>query len=144
MSVDFTTAQICGRLTDDPETSDGPGGMKITKFTVASNHRIGKQERTSFIPITVFGKEAELCAQYLSKGRVAFVLVGRIDTDSYTDRNGVKRKGFSFIANNVIFGPGGTKSDTEEKEEIDLSSLDPKTHAKVVSMLKQAKGQAEA
>lgn len=120
--MDFTLLTIQGRLTEDPTLPRSESGTPICKFTVACNKRIGKdKEKTSFIPTTVFGRQAELCYEYLSKGREVRV-VGEIETDSYTDKEGITRKAFALVVWNsgtVEFGSGGrnereTTSDSDE------------------------------
>ncbi len=109
---DFTLLTFSGRLTDDPELRTTSNGNSVCKFSVASNKRIGKdEERTNYIPVTVFGKQAELCAKYLTKGRQVHV-IGEFETDKYTDKEGIVRKGFGCIvgeSGRVNFGSGGTK-----------------------------------
>ncbi len=115
--MDYTLLSYSGRLTDDPQIRVSEGGMSICKFTVACNKRMGDgEEKTSYIPTTVFGRQAENCHEYLSKGREVRV-VGELETDSYTDKEGIKRKGFSCIVGldgRVDFGSGGQKRETED------------------------------
>lgn len=122
--MDFAHITLSGRLTDDPSLSTIKDGKHCCKFTVASNHRkrSSKDEKTSFIPITVFGRDAVTCGEYLSKGREVFVS-GRFETSKYTDQKGVKRTGFDVIAQDVTFGRGGRKNN-EETEETKNSSFD--------------------
>jgi len=102
---------IQGRLTSDPEVSSTRGGDTMCKFRVAVNRKIGKDnEKTSFISVVVFGREAVNCGKYLSKGRVVNV-TGRFETDDYTDKAGNPRTGFSVVALDVIFGSGGRDSE---------------------------------
>jgi single-strand DNA-binding protein len=114
--IQFTSFQFIGRLTSDPELINTANGNHICKFRVATNKRIGKdEERTSFIPVVVFGRQAEICAEYLSKGREVFV-TGEFETDEYTDKDGNKRTGFSCVVGShgtVQFGSGGSKGDDE-------------------------------
>lgn len=114
--MDYTLLTFSGRLTDDPQLRKS-GDTSICKFTVACNKRLTNgDERTSFIPTTVFGKQAEICNEYLSKGREVRV-VGELETDSYVDSEGVKRKGFGCIVGvtgSVDFGSGGRKTDDKE------------------------------
>lgn len=123
-TINFAQITFQGRLTDDPEVRSLDNGNTICKFTVAVNRRIpGGDEKTSFIPTTVFGKNAVNCGQYLSKGRVVLV-TGEFETDKYEDRNGVKRTGFGCLARDVIFGSGGSDREAPETEEsVDFDSL---------------------
>lgn len=104
---------LIGRLTRDPELRFIPStGMAVAKFTLAVDREMSrekKQEAASqgkqtadFIGITVFGKQAENCANYLSKGSQCAVH-GRISTGSYTAQTGEKRYTTDIIADRVEF-----------------------------------------
>jgi single-strand DNA-binding protein len=110
--IQFTSFQFIGRLTSDPEMVPTSGG-ELCKFRVAVNKKIKDEERTSFIPVTVFGKQAEICGKYLTKGKEVFVQ-GEFETDEYVDKEGNKRTGFGCVVGfhgNVQFGDGGTRTD---------------------------------
>ena len=104
---------LIGRLTRDPELRFIPStGMAVTKFTLAVDREMSrekKQEATSqgkqtadFIGITVFGKTAEVSANYLSRGSQC-AIHGRISTGSYTTQTGEKRYTTDVIADRVEF-----------------------------------------
>ena len=95
---------ISGNLVRDPEFLPEVGANKtaLCKFTVAVN-RIGS-DQADFIPITVWGRQAETCSQYLAKGRPVMVS-GSIRLEPYEDKEGIKRLSVSLNANNVEFGP---------------------------------------
>ena len=100
---------LIGNLTRDPEVRYTTGGsqMAVCRFTVAVNERrrnaAGEWEDSpSFIPIVVFGKQAENCEKYLAKGRKV-AISGRIQTGSYTNKEGNKVYTTDVIANNVEF-----------------------------------------
>ena len=80
---------IIGNLTRDPEVrySTGTNQTAIGKFSVAVNDGYGEKKKTSFIPVTVFGRQAEMCQRYLHKGSKVAVK-GRIQTGSYKDKEG--------------------------------------------------------
>ena len=111
---------LIGNLTRDPELrySTGANQTAICRFTIAVNDRRRNpqtqewEDNASFIPIVVFGKQAENCDRYLSKGRKAAVS-GRIQTGSYVNKEGVKVYTTEVIANNVEFlgGTGGSRSE---------------------------------
>ena len=92
-----------GNLTKDPETrySTGVNSMAICKFTVAINDGYGDKKEVNYIPVTVFGKQAENCERFLSKGRKVAVQ-GRIKTGSY-EKDGRKIYTTDVIANSVEF-----------------------------------------
>ena len=112
-NINFAQINIEGRLTDDPEIKPAKDGSTYCTFRVAVNRRTKDGEKTSFIPVIVFGKDAINCGEYLSKGRSVMVS-GDFETDNYEDRDGNKRTGFSVRAHNVIFGSGGQKSNDDD------------------------------
>lgn len=75
---------ISGNITRAPEMryTSGEKSMAICRFTVAVNEGYGDKQRTSFIPVVVFGKSAENCEKYLTKGSKVLVK-GHIQTGSY-------------------------------------------------------------
>lgn len=101
---------IIGNLTRDPELRYSTGGNQtaICRFTVAVNERRRNpqtqewEEDPSFIPVVVFGKQAENCDRYLAKGRKV-AINGRIKTGSYTNKEGNKIYTTDVIANSVEF-----------------------------------------
>lgn len=93
---------LIGRLANDPELSYTPqSGTAVCRFTLAVN-RMRREDPADFIRITVWGKIAESCNTYLSKGRQAAVH-GRIQTGSYTNRDGAKVYTTEVVASQVEF-----------------------------------------
>jgi single-strand DNA-binding protein len=107
-------AFIIGNLTRDPEIKALPSGNKVCTFGLATNRtykdKEGKRQDTAeFHNIVVFGRTAELVAQYLKKGSQALV-EGRLQTRSWDDKQtGVKKYRTEIVAETVQFGnrPGG-------------------------------------
>lgn len=101
---------IIGNLTKDPETryTTGENPTAVCRFTVAVNEKRKNpqtkewEDSPSFIPVTVFGKQGENCDKYLSKGSKAAV-EGRIQTGSYTNKEGQKVFTTEVVASNVEF-----------------------------------------
>lgn len=98
---------ILGRLGQDPEMKYTPGGMAVCNFTLATSESWAdksgqKQERTEWHRIVVWGKLAELCNQYLTKGRQAYV-EGSLQTRSWDDKNGQKRYTTEINAKTIQF-----------------------------------------
>ena len=95
---------LIGRLTRDPEVRYTGDQMAIANFSVAIDRppkRDGTKE-TDFPRITVFGRQAENCEKYLRKGRLVAVQ-GRIQTGSYTNKNGDKVYTTDVVADRVEF-----------------------------------------
>tara|TARA_B100001971_G_scaffold91031_1_gene83987 strand:- start:55884 stop:56339 length:456 start_codon:yes stop_codon:yes gene_type:complete len=99
---------ILGRLGQDPELKYTPSGAAVCNFSLATSETWNdkasgqKQEKTEWHRIVVWGKLAELCNQYLSKGRQAFV-EGKIQTRSWEDKDGNKRYTTEISAQTVQF-----------------------------------------
>lgn len=117
-------AFILGNLTRDPELKSLPSGMQVASFSLATNSvykdRDGnKQEQTEYHNIVAFGRQGELCAQFLKKGASALV-EGRIQTRSW-DKDGEKRYRTEVVADRVQFGPRGGQdgggSSTPQKQQ---------------------------
>lgn len=98
---------LIGRLTKDPEVRYTADQMAIAKFTVAVD-RFGKEKQADFIPVTVFGKQAENCEKYLVKGRKV-AIQGRIQTGSYENKEGKRVYTTDVVANTVEFVEWGDR-----------------------------------
>jgi single-strand DNA-binding protein len=98
---------LVGRLGADPEVRYTSNGGAVANFNLATSEswtdKAGqKQERTEWHRVVVWGKLGELCGQYLSKGRQAFI-EGRLQTREWTDKEGHKRYTTEINAQNVQF-----------------------------------------
>ena len=112
---------LLGRLGQDPELKHTPSGAAVCNFSIATTETYKdksgqKQEKTEWHKIVVWGKVAELCNQYLSKGKQALV-EGKIQTRSWDDKDGNKRYTTEVNATSVQFlspkdGNNTSKPDT--------------------------------
>lgn len=98
---------LIGNLTRDPEIRYVPSGSAVATFTLAVNRvyklQTGeKKEEVSFIRIIVWGRMAEICGEYLTKGRPCFV-EGRLQSRTWDGPDGQKRSALEVIASNVQF-----------------------------------------
>lgn len=96
---------LIGRLTADPELRYTHSGTAVSSFTLAVDRARKNQQgerETDFVNIVVWQKQAETCAQYLHKGRMAGV-DGRLQIRTYEDREGRKVRVAEVIAENVRF-----------------------------------------
>ena len=102
----FNKVTILGNLGRDPEVRTTPAGNTVANFSVATTDKWGqgeeRQERTEWHRVVVWGKLAETCGEYLSKGRQVLV-EGRLQSHSYDDNEGVKRYVTEIIAHQVEF-----------------------------------------
>ncbi len=98
---------LIGRLTRDPELRYIPETQNaVCTFTLAVDRPMSREKQADFIRITVFGRQAENCAKFITKGRQVAV-EGRIQTGSYQNRNGDTVYTTDVIANRVEFLSGG-------------------------------------
>ena len=98
---------LIGNLGADPEVRFTPGGQAVANFRIATSDtwtdKNGqKQERTEWHRIVVWGKLAELCGEYLKKGRQCYV-EGRLQTREWTDKENRKNYTTEVVANAVTF-----------------------------------------
>ena len=97
---------LVGRLGKDPEIRSTSGGTTVVRFSIATDDRYTdksgeKQERTEWHNIVAFNKLAEICGQYLRKGKLIY-LEGSIRTDSWEDKeSGQKKYKTEIIANQM-------------------------------------------
>ncbi len=105
-------AVIMGRLTADPELRHTASGIAVTSFTLAVDRRVraGEESTADFIDVVAWRQTAEFVAKYFKKGKMMAV-DGRIQTRTYEDKTGAKRKAFEIIANNVSFADSNRQSD---------------------------------
>ena len=103
---------LVGNLGRDAEVRYTPGGAAVSKFSIATtevwNDKSGqRQERTEWHNIDLWGKQAESLSEYLVKGKQVYV-EGRLQTDEYTDKDGIKRKSTKVRCDRVVLlGSGG-------------------------------------
>jgi single-strand DNA-binding protein len=104
--MDLNRAMIIGNVTRDPEVRTTSSGQSVASFGVATNHvwkdaAGNKQEKAEFHNIVAWAKLAEICAQYLTKGRKIYV-EGRLQTREWEGQDGAKRTRTEIIAENMI------------------------------------------
>src|SRR6187397_2910268 len=102
---------LVGNLGADPDMRYTPSGQGVCELRIATseswNDKNGqRQERTEWHRVVVWGKRAEVCSKYLSKGRQVYV-EGRLRTRSWEDKEGNKRYTTEVVANDVQFLGGG-------------------------------------
>ena len=116
---------LIGRLTKDPELRYTPNGVAVASFTLAVDRPFAKegQQQADFIPVITFNKQAENCANYISKGRMV-AIEGRIQVRTYEDKQGQKRWATEVIANNVRFLDYGKDKGQELGQEVEFDEQD--------------------
>lgn len=121
----FNKVLLMGNLTRDPELRFIASGTAVASFSIAINRKYKQgdewKEEVCFVDITVWAKQAENCAEYLSKGSSVFV-EGHLRLNSWETESGEKRKKLEVVANNVQFltrasSAGGSSSGMEARQE---------------------------
>lgn len=114
----MNSVTLIGRLTRDPETRYTSGSqMAVATFSIAIDRptKQGEEKKTDFPRITVFGKQAENCERFLSKGRLVGIQ-GRLQTGSYKDKNGNTVYTTDVVADRVEFLEWGNAQGNEETQ----------------------------
>ncbi len=142
--VSVNKMMIIGNLGSEPEMRYTPGGRPVTSFRVATNWRYTtadgeRREETEWFSVVSWGRLAEQCNQYLTKGRLVFV-EGRLRMRTWEGQDGQKRSQNEIVAERVKFldrqvaapaPEGETKEEStpapggETKEESDSAELEP-------------------
>ena len=116
MANDLNRCSFIGRLGRDPEVKYMPSGSAVVNFSIAvgqswKDKETGqKKEKTEWVRISAFGKLAEICGEYLSKGKQIFIS-GRMETRKW-EKDGVPQYSTEIIANDVQFL--GSRGDSQE------------------------------
>ncbi len=123
--VNLNKVFLMGNLTADPQLRYTPSGTPVITLRIAVNtpfkDRNGEMKRdTCFINVIVWGKSAEVCNQYLTKGRSIFV-EGRLQSRSWQDSEGRKRTTIEVKADRVQFMSTSYK---EEATSVDSEQLE--------------------
>ncbi len=111
---------LIGNLGRDPEMSYTPSGQSVTKFSVASNRKYttgsGEQrEETEWFNCSAWGKLAEVCNQYLTKGQQVY-LEGRLKSRSYETQGGETRHSLDVSVSEIQFlGKSNATSDGNDQ-----------------------------
>lgn len=107
----LNSISLYGRFTKDVELRNTQSGKKVASFSLAVD-RDGKDAGTDFINCVAWNGTAEFVSKYFSKGSAAVVL-GRLQTRSYEDKDGNKRSATEVVAYSVYFGGDKKSANTE-------------------------------
>ncbi|MEK7185819.1 MAG: single-stranded DNA-binding protein [Patescibacteria group bacterium] len=121
MARSLNRAQIIGNLTKDPELRYTPNGTAVCSFSIATNRNWTtdsgeKKEDVEFHRVVAWNKLAEICSQFLVKGRKVFV-EGRLSTRSWNAQDGTSRSTTEIIISDMIL----LDSKRSEEEKVDSS-----------------------
>jgi single-strand DNA-binding protein len=140
MAYSLNRATIIGNLTRNPELRTTASGTAVASFGVATNRQWTdkngqKQEETQFHNVVAWARLAEVCNQYLAKGRKVYV-EGRLQTRDWEGQDGVKRQRTEIIIENMVMldragaGAGGgaaeAATDAPPPQSTDTSAEDIK------------------
>lgn len=117
--MNLNTVALTGNLTKDPELRSTDGGTSIAKMRIAVNSRKKDQsgewtDVANYFNVVAFGKQAENCAEYLSKGR-PIAVQGRLEWREWETDDGQRREQVSVVADAIQFL--AAKSDTPNQEK---------------------------
>lgn len=107
MSIGLDVTLLMGNLTSDVELRYTQGGAPVANFSLAINREWttkegDRQKDVCYVPVVVWGKQAEQCGEYLKKGDQAMV-TGRHHSSSWETRSGERRSKMEIVAERVIF-----------------------------------------
>lgn len=118
---------LTGRFTHDPEIKYTNDGTSIARFSIAINRRFvkeGSDQKADFLNCVAFGKSAEFIEKYFRKGMKAD-LSGRIQTGSYTNKDGVKVYTTDIVVEEIEFGESKGSSQTQTASPTPNPEADP-------------------
>jgi single-strand DNA-binding protein len=121
---DMNKIFVLGRLGADPVSRETKTGSKMVTFRLATSRKFrDKSEHTEWFSVTSWGRDAERCLTYLSKGRSVLV-EGSLQTHKYMGRDGVERLSLDIRADEITFLGGGRKllSDAADANDASVGS----------------------
>jgi single-strand DNA-binding protein len=130
MSWDINHVVVVGRLTRDPELKYTQSGAAVARFSIAVNRSSGSrkedsEETTSFFNVVAWNKTAEICNEYLTKGKQVGI-DGRLQQRSWSGNDGVRRSSVEIVANNIqFFGPARPQQQRYEGEPTEAEGSSP-------------------
>lgn len=121
--MNLNKVYLIGRLTADPEMRTTTSGTPVLSVSLATSRKYkdntGRdREETEFHRISMFGRTAEIVNQYSQKGAILMV-EGRIKTNEWTDKQGIKRKDREIVAEAIQLGPRPTNSAPKERQFVE-------------------------
>jgi len=136
---------ILGRLTVDPQLRSTAGGQSVASFGLATNRvwtdKAGaKQEAVEFHNVVVWGRQAEIASKFLIKGSLVLI-EGRLQTRSWDDKQGQKRRTTEIIAERMQLGPrpGGGGAPSQKSAELASTSAPKADEMPVINLDEEVK-----
>ena len=127
MAQNINSVVLVGNLTKDPELRHTPAGTAVTTLRIAVNDRVKRgeewQDAAYYFDVTVWGRDAENCAQYLAKGRPVGVQ-GKLTWREWDAQDGTKRQAVEIVADNIQF-LGGRDGGAGEQQFVPSGAAAP-------------------
>ncbi len=132
MASSLNRAMLIGNLTRDPEVRKTPSGQSVANFSIATNRVYtdaagAKKDQAEYHNIVAWGRLAEICGQYLTKGKKVYI-DGRLQTREWDGQDGQKKYRTEIVAENMIMlgapgagGMGGGRSEAFSADAADSS-----------------------
>lgn len=143
MAKSLNRVQLIGNLTRDPELRYTPAGTAVCSFSIATNRSWTtdageKKDEADFHRIVAWNKLAELCSQFLNKGKKVYV-EGRLTTRNWTGQDGAQRSTTEIIISDMILlDSAGARTPKDESEEV-IEQSDEAVEEKVTKKETKAK-----
>ena len=122
----FNVVNIGGRITKDLELKKSASNVSIINFSIACERDFKDQNGekvTDFFDVVAFRNTAEFVEKHFGKGRM-IIVNGTLQTRSWTDKDGNKRKAVEIVANNVYFGDSQPKETAAKYAEYSTQNAD--------------------
>ena len=104
-NFNFNKTILGGRLTANPELKTTPNGVPVCSFTIAINRKGAKEQTTDFIKCNAWRSSAEFISKFFKKGS-SICVIGSIQTNGYTDKDGNKRTSTEVNVDDIYFVDG--------------------------------------
>lgn len=114
MSNDLNRCEFIGRLGKDPEVRYSPDGVAVCNFSLAVGWKTKEKEGVEWVRIVAFGKLAEICGEYLTKGKQVYVS-GRMTTRKWTDKDSGQDRYSTEIVADQLQMIGGKNDEPEQR-----------------------------
>ena len=119
----MNSIKIQGRLTKDPEQKVGSSGAEYCKFTVAVDRKRSKEKAVDFFDCTAFQQTGAFVAKYFAKGD-GIIVSGRMESDKFTDKEGMKRTTWGITVEDVEFPLGKGKAESSSTAPSEAAAND--------------------
>lgn len=114
MSNDLNRCEFIGRLGKDPEVRYSPDGAAVCNFSLAVGWKTKEKEGVEWVRVVAFGKLAEICGEYLTKGKQVYVS-GRMTTRKWTDKDSGQDRYSTEIVADQLQMLGGKNDEPEQR-----------------------------